>query len=187
MNQDTSLRNHLLIAMPAMQDPSFHRSVTYICEHNEHGAIGIIINRPTTLQLKYVFKQMEINVEAKEADNIPLLFGGPIQQDRGFVLHRPVGTWNASLPVTDQVAITTSQDILQAIAKGEGPDNVLVALGYAGWGAKQLEKEMMSNSWLSCQADMDLLFSTPFRRRWEESAALMGVDLNTLSGDIGHA
>ncbi|MEE9451498.1 MAG: YqgE/AlgH family protein [Gammaproteobacteria bacterium] len=188
MDQESSLRNHLLIAMPAMRDPNFHHTVTYICEHNENGAIGIIINRPMTLQLQYIFDQMNISSSSNQTSGeAPVLFGGPIQHDRGFIIHRPAGHWNASLAVTEDIAITTSQDILQAIAKNEGPDDILVALGYAGWGAQQLEQEMLNNTWLSCPANMELLFETPFTQRWQGSGTLMGIDLNTLSGDAGHA
>lgn len=181
------LTHHFLIATPALKDPNFFRCVIYICEHNEKGAIGIIINRPVAVQLSEVLQSMDIKVDDPKTDEISLLFGGPLQQERGFVIHYPVGAWRSSLKLEDEVAVTTSRDILEAIARGEGPNNVLVALGYAGWGPQQLEQEMAGNEWLSARATLDVLFRTPFEQRWQAAAALVGVDITTMSGEIGHA
>lgn len=187
MTQATQLNHHLLIAMPAMQDPNFNQSVTYICEHNAYGAIGIVINRPTQLRLKHIFTRLDILVNNQQANEIPLLAGGPVRQEQGFIIHRPIGQWRSSLEVASDIAITTSSDILEAIAQGEGPTELLIALGYAGWGASQLEKEMMGNTWLSCPATTELLFKVPFGQRWQFSAHSIGVNINNLSSDIGHA
>jgi putative transcriptional regulator len=187
MTQVTYLNNHLLIAMPSLQDPNFNRTVTYICEHTEKGAIGIIINRPTDLSLDYIFEQMSIPVTHEPAKHLPILQGGPVQTDRGFVIHRPPKAYRSSLKTYEDLAITTSQDVLEELARGEGPQDVLVALGYAGWEAGQLEQELTSNSWLSCPAIADIIFNTPFEHRWEAAAAQMGVDINLISGDAGHA
>lgn len=187
MAKSSDLTNHLLIAMPNLQDPFFYHTVTYICEHNEKGAIGIIINKPIEVQLDYVFQQMEISVQVKETEQLPVLYGGPIQQERGFILHRPIGKWRSSLVTSNEIAVTTSQDILKAVANGTGPDDILVALGYAGWNSKQLEQEISNNTWLVCQSKADILFNIHFAKRWEAAAKLLGIDINQLSGDVGHA
>ncbi|HKJ22926.1 MAG TPA: YqgE/AlgH family protein [Gammaproteobacteria bacterium] len=183
----TSLQNHFLIAMPSLADPNFQQSVTYVCEHNEQGAMGIIINRPLEIQLGDVLQHMDIETDdPRVADQIVYL-GGPVHTERGFVLHRPPGRWEAMLEVSDSIGITTSQDILSAIALGEGPDRAVVALGYAGWGPGQLEKELLANAWLSGPADLDLMFSTPVEQRWNRAAGLLGIDLSLLSREAGHA
>lgn len=182
-----SLANQFLIAMPALADPNFVHSVTYICEHTEEGAMGIVINRPIDLTLGEVLKHMEIEPEPGVEMDHQVLLGGPVQPEHGFVLHTPVGEWGSSLQVTDGIAVTTSQDILSAIARGRGPEHFVVALGYAGWGAGQLEQEIADNAWLSGPANPDILFQSPFDQRWPSAAALLGVDLNLLSSDIGHA
>ncbi|MEY6431469.1 YqgE/AlgH family protein [Thioalkalicoccus limnaeus] len=183
----TSLRNHFLIAMPGLKDPNFARTVTYVCEHTEQGAMGIVINRPMDIRLGLVLSQLDI-VSANLAVNDSLVFlGGPVQTDRGFVLHAAGERFDSTLSITPDISITTSRDILEAIAEGRGPDQHLVALGYAGWGSGQLEEEMSANAWLSGPADQAVIFSTPIEARWQAAAGLLGVDLNLLSGDAGHA
>ncbi len=186
-NQVTNLENHFLIAMPNLSDPNFHRTVTYICEHNKDGAIGIIINRPMGMQLAEVFTQMDIQVTREDVGKMNLLYGGPIQPERGFVIHRPIGQWRSSLKTSASLAVTTSQDILEAFAKGEGPKDAIIALGYAGWGPKQLEAELIENVWLSISASEEILFDVPFDQRWEAAAKEIGIDIHTLSNEIGHA
>jgi putative transcriptional regulator len=187
MKKFSSLTNHFLIAMPSLGDPNFLQSVTYICEHNEDGAVGIIINRPLGMQLQHIFEQMSIESVIDEVNQKPILYGGPLQQDRGFVLHRPTGNWRSSLGTESEITVTTSQDILQAMARGEGPAETLIALGCAGWAPNQLEAEYQENAWLSCKADPAILFNTPYGERWEAAAKLLGVDLRLLSSDTGHA
>ena len=182
-----SLANHFLIAMPQLADPNFFHSVTYICEHNEDGALGLVINRPLDLQLHEVFEQMGISADNCTHLDEPVYIGGPVQQERGFILHTPVGQWESSAPITDTLSITTSRDILEAIARDQGPDQTLIALGYAGWGAGQLEQELADNAWLSGPAEPGIIFSTPVEERWKAAAGLLGVDLDLLSGDAGHA
>lgn len=181
------LANHFLIAMPSLTDPNFSRTVSYVCEHNDDGAIAIIINRPTEYTLSYIFEQMSIEVTHPTANDIPVMYGGPVQQDRGFVIHRPHGKWRSSLKVTEDIAVTTSHDILEAVAQGKGPDDIIIALGYAGWGEAQLEAELMSNHWLNCEANSDILFATPFQDRWRAAAETLGVNITTISDQSGHA
>lgn len=187
MPDPTSLTGCLLIAMPAMQDPNFVRTVTYICEHGDQGALGIVINRPLDMELGAIFEQLDLSPTDPALARQPVYQGGPVQQERGFVLHESAGEFDSTVAVTDRIRVTTSQDILAALARGEGPRRVLVALGYAGWGAGQLEREMGENAWLSVPATPEILFETPFERRWREAARLLGVDLATLSADSGHA
>ncbi len=183
----TSLSNHFLIAMPTLRDPNFFHGVTYLCEHNREGAMGIMINRPLDIDLAEVLGQMNITRELPDIGNKTILLGGPVQCERGFVVHRPHGDWEATLKVNEDIGITSSRDILEALARGEGPRECLIALGYAGWGPGQLEQEMVQNAWLSVPADEAIIFHTPFEKRWETAAALTGVDINRLSNDIGHA
>jgi len=187
MSSATSFRDHFLIAMPALSDPNFDHSVTYICEHNEEGAMGIIINRQMEITMEEVLGQMEIEPSNRFDTGQKIHEGGPVQLEHGFVLHTPVGAWESSLQVGDDIALTTSRDILSAIAHGEGPRHYLVALGYAGWGPGQLEQEMAANAWLSGPASKRILFELPIEERWAAAAALLGIDLNLLSSDIGHA
>ena len=187
MDISASLKNQLLIAMPNLEDPNFSRTVTFICEHNDEGALGIVINRPMGMDLEEILKHIDVEPVNESIGSIPVYTGGPVQPERGFVLHRPLGDWEATMKVNDQVGITSSRDILQAMARGEGPDQALVALGYAGWGAGQLEEEMAANAWLSGPADEAILFEVPVEKRWAAAAAKLGVDLNLLSGDVGHA
>ena len=187
MSARTFLTNHFLIAMPQLADPNFFHTVTYICEHNEEGAMGIVINRPMDLTLGDIMSHMGIEMADGERAALPVYGGGPVQQERGFVIHRPLGHWDSSLHITEQIAVTTSRDILVAVAGAEGPEEVLIALGYAGWGAGQLEAEMAQNAWLSGPADPEILFAMPSERRWEAAAGLLGVDLHLLSAEAGHA
>jgi putative transcriptional regulator len=185
--QSANLTNNFLIAMPGLSDPNFFQTVTYICAHNEDGAMGIVINRPLELDLGEVLAQMNLVPSNDEIEKIPIYQGGPVQTDRGFVLHRPEVTWQSSINVSSEIGVTTSRDILQAIAEGKGPDNALIALGYAGWAAGQLEDEIKENAWLNGPADANIIFNIPCERRWERAAALLGVDLEKLSPHIGHA
>lgn len=187
MEQTASLTNQFIIAMPALADPNFTHTVTYICEHNQEGAMGIVINRPFGLSLGEMLDHLEITPGPSVNRDQPVMAGGPVQNEHGFVLHTPVGDWDSSLQVTPDLALTASSDILSAIARGNGPLHYLVALGYAGWGAGQLEEEMASNAWLSGPADARLIFETPVEKRWSEAAASLGIDLNLLSSDVGHA
>jgi putative transcriptional regulator len=187
MTANDSLKSQLLIAMPALQDPNFARTVTYICEHGDHGAMGIVLNRPTELCLADVLKHMQIEGGLGAAGEQMVFLGGPVEEERGFVLHTHTEPWDSTLPITDEISITTSRDILEAMARGDGPGQTLVALGYAGWGAGQLEKELQENAWLSGPADQSILFELPPDQRWEAAARLLGVDLNLMSNDAGHA
>lgn len=191
MTETTFLTGHLLIAMPAMQDPNFSRTVTYICEHTEQGALGIVINRPLTMDLGEIFDQLSLDSSDPELARQRVLQGGPVHQERGFVLHEPSeaaeSDFDATLAVTDAIRVTTSQDILSAMARGNGPRRAIVALGYAGWGAGQLENEIAQNAWLSVPATPTIIFDTPFELRWQESTRLLGFDPSTLSHQAGHA
>ena len=187
MNASVSLANHFLIAMPKLADPNFSRTVTLICEHSAEGAMGIVINRATDLRLGDIFAQLDIDPAHAAHSNMPIHFGGPVQNNRGFVLHEPLGKWESTLSVTSNLGVSTSRDILSAIAQNKGPTSCLVALGYAGWAAGQLEREITENSWLSVPADRSILFETPVESRWNAAARMVGVDLSTLSSEAGHA
>lgn len=187
MDESGYLTGQLLIAMPAMTDPNFARTVTYICEHNDQGALGLVINRPLDIDLGDVFAQLNLTNCDTDMSGRPVLFGGPVQMERGFVIHEPEGTWESSMTIDHAIQVTTSQDILVAMAEGRGPTRSAVALGYAGWGAGQLEQEITANSWLSAPTNTGILFDTPFEDRWQESARLLGIDLSTMSPDAGHA
>jgi len=187
MTDETNLTNHFLIAMPNLEDGNFSQSVTYICEHDENGALGITINRPSVIGLGEILSQLHLTPTDTEINNQVVLNGGPVQVDRGFILHHPIGAWDSSLKVTENIAVTTSQDIMQAIANNEGPQSALIALGYAGWGPGQLEYEMSENTWLSCPATEDIIFNTPIEKRWSAAAMLLGIDLQLLSNQTGHA
>lgn len=182
-----NLTNQFLIAMPTLRDPNFYRTVTYLCAHNEEGAMGIIINRPLSLNLGDVLRHMKMEVTDPIVNHMHIFQGGPVQPERGFVIHRPSGEWDAVLPVGDDIAVATSHDILAAIAQGKGPANVTVALGYAGWGAGQLEKELAGNAWLSGPIDARIIFDISYEERWQSAARLLGIDPNLLSGQVGHA
>jgi len=185
--RSTNLTNQFLIAMPSLADPNFSQTVTYICAHNEDGAMGIVINRQLDMSLGEVFQQMDLHSDDETIEAMPVYLGGPVQADRGFVLHHSITEWQSSAKVSDDIGIATSRDILEAIAGGTGPEESLVALGYAGWGAGQLEEEIKSNAWLSGPADLNIIFHTPCEQRWNAAAKLLGVDIDTLSSDVGHA
>lgn len=181
------LRNHFLLAMPSLEEGIFSQSITYICEHGESGAMGVVINQPLDLSLGEIFEHLDIEA-GPEFNDQAVLAGGPVQIDHGFVLHRGNREdWEASLSVTDEISLTTSRDILRAIAVGKGPDDYLIALGYAGWSAGQLEQELADNSWLTLPANSDIIFATPHERRLSAAAAQLGVDMNLISGQAGHA
>ncbi|MCP5246436.1 MAG: YqgE/AlgH family protein [Burkholderiales bacterium] len=182
-----NLTHHFLIAMPAMENSFFTKTVTYICEHNEQGALGLVINRPMDLSLGGLFKQLDIAAGETLRNESTVLFGGPVQVDCGFVLHQPIGQWQSTLTINQQLGLTTSLDILKAIANAEGPDQILVALGYAGWAAGQIEHEMAQNAWLSVPATNDIIFDMPSEERLPAAMALLGVDYTRLSNDVGHA
>jgi putative transcriptional regulator len=184
---DNSLTNHFIIAMPGLMDENFNQAVTFICEHDDNGTFGIIINRESEISLDDVMQQMKIPFHPDQANVGPVFTGGPVQTNRGFVLHRPIGNWDSSLIVNDSVALTTSRDILEAIAENQGPDDNIITLGYAGWGPGQLEQEMAENTWLSCPAEEQIIFNTPIEERWQAAANLIGVDLQLMSNDAGHA
>ena len=181
------LTNQFLIAMPSLADPIFHRTVTLMCAHSEDGAMGIVINRPLDIKLTAVLDHMSIETEANDVDRIPVLQGGPVQRERGFVIHHPPGDWEAVLTLGEEIGIATSKDILTAVAQGRGPKRAIIALGYAGWGAGQLEREVQQNAWLSGPADSRIIFETPYEERWSSAARLLGIDPHNLSTDAGHA
>ncbi len=187
MIEPSNLKGHFLIAMPNLADPNFSKTVTYMCDHNEDGAMGLVINRPLDLDFASLLDHLDINHERKPDDYIPIYQGGPVQMERGFVLHRGLGNWEATMPVTEDIGVTFSQDIIEAIAKGEGPEKFLIVLGYAGWGAGQLESELGSNAWLNGPAESRIIFDTPIEQRWTASADHLGVPLKNLSNDVGHA
>ncbi|MBT1062174.1 YqgE/AlgH family protein [Bowmanella sp. Y26] len=183
-----SFENHFLIAMPSLEDPYFSRSLTYICEHNEHGAMGIVINQPTGLHLKEMLKQVDesIEVDDDKAEQL-VLAGGPVSPDRGFILHSTQPGWASSLALTSEIMVTTSKDILNVLGNSKAPEKSLVALGYAGWSAGQLEEEIQHNSWLLIEADADLLFNVPIHKKWQAAVQKLGVDIWQLAPDVGHA
>ena len=187
MNAVSDLSNHFLIAMPGLEDANFYRTVTYICEHNEQGAMGIVINRPLDISLGDILEQMDIPTSSANTSKRAVFAGGPVQTERGFVLHTPDNDWESTLQVTPEISITTSRDILEAIAEDKGPEQSLVALGYAGWGEGQLEEEMSANAWLSGPADSQIIFKLPSEERWQAAAQILGIDMNLMSGDAGHA
>jgi putative transcriptional regulator len=181
------LNNQFLIAMPSLMDKDFFHTVTYLCQHNDEGALGIIINRPTNMKLGDIFEQMNINNPSKKSSKTPVHLGGTVQMERGFVIHNSQSDdWDSSIKVSNRVSLTSSRDILEAIAKDEGPDHYLIALGYAGWKAGQLEKEMVNNAWLNTPYEGSILYETPVSQRWTTAAHLIGVDINLLSFIAGH-
>ena len=187
METTGTLENQLLIAMPGMADPNFSTTVTLICEHNNQGALGIVINRPLTLTLGGLFEQLELREPDLDAANSPVLMGGPVGPERGFVLHDTAHSYENSLPVASDICLTLSRDVIDAMATGAGPEKSLVALGYAGWEAGQLEYEMLANSWLNVPATADIVFDMPFAERWAAAARAIGIDLSRMSPDAGHA
>jgi len=187
MQEAGNFTNHFLIAMPNLRDPNFARTVTLICEHSSQGAMGIVINRVTDLRLADILQQMDIKGGDSRHLDLPVYVGGPVQNNRGFVLHEPLGKWESTLTVTESLGVSTSRDILVALAENRGPERCLLALGYAGWAAGQLEHEIGENAWLSGPADSQILFDTPVEARWGAAVKHLGVDLAALSGEAGHA
>ncbi len=182
------LTNHLLIAMPKLADPYFFRSVTYIFEHSEKGAMGIVINQPIlNISLGNIFEEMHIVCDIQEIKKRSVLSGGPVRQERGFVLHNKGSVWKSTVDISDTISVTTSPDILDAIAHNQGPPKTLFALGYASWQKGQLEKELLQNAWLYGEATPKILFDTPYQDRWRLAAKTMGIDITNISDDIGHA
>ena len=182
-----NLTDHFLIAMPAMDDPYFSKALVYVCEHNEQGALGIVVNKPLDMPLAELFEKVDIPLQTPTLGDLPVYFGGPVQTDRGFVLHRPVGQWQSSLPVNADVGLTSSRDILEAMGHGGEPHDVLVTLGYAGWGAGQLENELAQNGWLTVRADPSIVFSLPPEERLAAAMLALGIDFAHLAEDAGHA
>jgi putative transcriptional regulator len=180
------LSNQFLIAMPNMADPNFAGAVIYVCEHTSNGALGLMINRPTDLTLAGLFERIELSLDDADNRDAPVFFGGPVQTDRGFVLHAQGGDYTSSIKV-GELALTTSRDVLQAVAQGGGPAQILVTLGYAGWGAGQLEDELSENAWLSVSASPDIIFNVPPAQRFDAALKLLGIDPIMLAGDAGHA
>lgn len=182
----SSLTNHFLIAMPGLQDPNFSHTVTYICEHNEEGAMGLVVNSALDMHFDEVLSQMGID-DLADIGRMEVLSGGPVQVGRGFVLHSPDREWPSTLKVSDQIWLTASRDILESMAEGQGPKHSLVLLGYAGWEAGQLERELSENAWLTIPADTRVLFEAATDQRWQAAAECVGVDLNLIPTTAGHA
>lgn len=187
MPLDGYLENQMLVAMPGMLDPNFVRSVTLLCQHTEEGAIGITINRVSTFTLGEILDQLDIPCTVDGLREERVLEGGPVNRDRGFVLHTPMPGFESSMELSPDIMVTTSRDILQALADGKGPERFIIALGYAGWGDGQLEEEMRQNAWLSVPADSGIVFEAPLARRWEQAVAALGVDISNLHDVGGHA
>ena len=182
-----NLTHHFLIAMPAIKEGFFAGALTYICEHNDNGALGIIVNRPISLTVGEMFDQIGLPLPNIELEKMPVYFGGPVQTERGFVLHDAQGDWQSTLRINEQLALTTSRDILDAIGSEQCPRNVLIALGYAGWEQGQLEHEITQNTWLTVPADTHILFDLPPEERLAAAMASLGVDYLSLVEEAGHA
>lgn len=185
--QSVNLTDHFLIAMPAMNDPYFSKTLVYIAEHNDQGALGIIVNRPIDMSLGTLFEKIDLPLEAEGFAELPVFFGGPVHTDRGFVLHRPIGEWQSTLAVNAQVGLTSSRDVLQAVASTGQPYDVLVTLGYSGWSAGQLEQELAQNAWLTVRAEPRILFDLPYEHRLASAMEALGIDLTHLVAAPGHA
>ncbi|GJJ01188.1 UPF0301 protein [Duganella rhizosphaerae] len=182
-----NLANHFLIAMPSMQDPVFGGTVVYVCEHNENGVLGVVINKPTDMTMEVLFERIDLKLESGVDVDAPIMFGGPVQDDRGFVLHTPGQRYSSSLTVTEDVAFTTSIDVLEAVAAGDGPPRMLVSIGYSGWSPGQLEDEISRNGWLTVGADPEILFNLPIEERYTAAMRLLGIDPLMLASEAGHA
>ena len=181
-----SFKNHFLVAMPTLADPYFHKSVTYLCEHHEEGAMGIMINQPIELTLKEMLASLGLDIDA----SIPvstLVNGGPVAQERGFILHTGDKQWETTMNIGENISLTASKDILVDIANNNGPKDTIIALGYAGWDSGQLEQEIASNHWLTVPADKDIVFATSHQQQWSAAAGKLGIDLNLISSQMGHA
>jgi putative transcriptional regulator len=185
--QQVNLTDHFLIAMPNMADPYFSKTLTYVCEHNDQGALGVVVNRPIEMTVQALFEQIELELQAEHLREAWVYFGGPVQMDRGFVLHQPVGEWQSTLAVNNSVGLTTSKDILEAVGGGGGPQKLLITLGYAGWAPGQLEYELAQNAWLSVQATPEIIFDLPHEEKLPAAMKMLGVDFASLSEDAGHA
>jgi putative transcriptional regulator len=190
------LANQFLIAMPGMVDDNFAGCVVYVCDHTQNGAMGLVINRPTDIDLATLFDKIDLQLEIQPTAHEPVYFGGPVQTDRGFVLHehqpnQPTGQYSSSLRIPGGLAMTTSKDVLEAVVAGEGPQRFLMTLGYAGWSAGQLEDEIARNGWLNVQAPVDqmaqIIFETPDEDKYQQVLALLGIDPSFLSSEAGHA
>jgi putative transcriptional regulator len=193
-NAAINLTNQFLIAMPGMGDETFRGSVVYMCEHTEKGALGLVINKPIDIKLKNLFEKVDLTLERADLADAPVYFGGPVQTERGFVLHERVGAegsdgghYNSSLQIPGGLEMTTSKDVLEALSHGAGPKKVLVTLGYSGWSAGQLEDEILRNGWLNVDAEPAVIFDTPVEQRYERALSLLGVDARMLSQEAGHA
>ena len=184
---EINLTDHFLIAMPAMSDPYFSKTLVYIAEHNDRGALGLIVNRPIDMSLGTLLEKIDVPLEVASLASLPILFGGPVQTDRGFVLHRPVGQWQSTLVVNKEVGLTSSRDILQALASSGQPRDLMVSLGYAGWSAGQLEHELGQNAWLTVPAASHILFNLPYEERLASAMELLGINLTHLADQAGHA
>jgi putative transcriptional regulator len=189
-----NLTNQFLIAMPGMGDGTFAGTVVYMCEHTEKGALGLVINKPIDITLKNLFEKVELSLDRVDFAELPVYFGGPVQTERGFVLHEPTsgesgdgGAYNSSLRIAGGLEMTTSKDVLEAISSGAGPKKVLVTLGYSGWAAGQLEEEMSRNGWINVDAEPGIIFDTPVSQRYDKALSLLGIDAGMLSSDAGHA
>ncbi len=186
-----NLTNQFLIAMPGMKDGNFAGTVVYMCEHNDKGALGLVINRPIDINLKHLFEKVDLNLDRPDLASRPVFFGGPVQTERGFVLHESLdaegGHYNSTLKIAEGLEMTTSRDVLEALSNGAGPRNVFITLGYAGWSAGQLEEELSRNGWLNVEAEPDIIFNTPVEQRYDKALSLLGIDRNFLMGEAGHA
>ena len=185
-----NLANHFLIAMPSMHDPIFGGTVVYVCEHNENGVLGVVINKPTDMTMEVLFDRIDLEVSSaaeRHLESEPIMFGGPVQDDRGFVLHTPGAHYSSSLTVTNDVAFTTSIDVLEAVARGQGPERMMVSIGYAGWSPGQLEDELARNGWLTVAADPRIVFDVPIEERYQAAIKLLGFDPLMLNSEAGHA
>jgi putative transcriptional regulator len=187
MSNSGYLTNQLLIAMPYMGDPNFAQTVALICDHSSHSALGLILNKPLPMRMGEIFEQLEIKLGKGPLRERQVLRGGPMQTDRGFVIHRALGEWDSTLKVSDALHVTTSRDILAAMALGQGPEEAVVALGYAGWDSGQLEDEIRANAWLTAPVDLGLIFDLPFESRWHAAGRLLGVELSRISPIGGNA
>jgi putative transcriptional regulator len=183
----SNFTNHFLIAMPSMVDPNFGGALVFVAEHSEKGALGLVVNRPMEINLTTLFERIDLQLLGDSPARSPVFYGGPVQTDRGFVLHQPVGQWNSTVLVSDELGLTSSKDILEAVADGRGPERLMVLLGYSGWGPGQLEDEISRNAWLTVPADPALIFDTPVDERVHGAFALLGVNPVFLAPAAGHA
>ena len=187
MAASINLTDHFLIAMPAMVDPYFAKSLVYVAEHSDQGTLGVIVNRPIDMTLAALFQRIELPFVSGTLADLPVFFGGPVQTDRGFVLHRPLGTWQSTLAVNAEIGLTTSRDVLQSVGQAGHPGDLVVTLGYSGWASGQLEHEISQNAWLTVPADPRILFELPYEERLPSALELLGIDLANLAGQAGHA